>query len=194
MLDQSCLMRWLSARQLPYEGGFQGRTQKVRLPLPVRTAAYLPVSVELARVQLVDSCYSFWQASVPSLVAASLGAGGTADSATEWYNRKRLQQWLLCCCQDARGGLKDKPVYTHARARHTYTHLHARAHPHTHRQTDTHAVLTICFPCRTDRATTTTPATPCRGCLLLSMASVPAARQSHSLSGQQGICWRPSTR
>ena len=127
MLDQSCLMRWLSARQLPYEGGFQGRTQKVRLPLPVRTAAYLPVSVELARVQLVDSCYSFWQASVPSLVAASLGAGGTADSATEWYNRKRLQQWLLCCCQDARGGLKDKPVYTHARAHtHTYTHAHTR--------------------------------------------------------------------
>ena len=95
LLDQPRLLRWFAARQLPYEGGFQGRTQK-----------------------LVDSCYSFWQAAVPSMVVATcLGAGaagaeaagGAADSAAEWYNRKRLQQWQLCCCQDPRGGLRDKP-------------------------------------------------------------------------------------
>lgn len=113
MLDQPCLLRWLAARQLPHEGGFQGRTQKVRLYMASPTDSCLPLEAWCALAQLVDSCYSFWQASVPSLVAASLGAGGTADSATEWYNRKRLQQWLLCCCQDQRGGLKDKPVRQH---------------------------------------------------------------------------------
>ena len=44
LLDQPRLLRWFAARQLPYEGGFHGRTQK-----------------------LTDSCYSFWQASVPSM-------------------------------------------------------------------------------------------------------------------------------
>ena len=85
LLQLPRLGRWLSARQLPFEGGFQGRTQK-----------------------LVDSCYSFWNGSVPSLVAAAMGAGASGGEA-EWYNRRRLQEWVLCCCQDPRGGLKDKP-------------------------------------------------------------------------------------
>ena len=87
LLNQPRLLRWLAKRQMALEGGFQGRTNK-----------------------LVDSCYSFWQAAVPAV----LGAGDAAmaapdDETTQWFDRQRLQQWLLCCCQDPRGGLRDKP-------------------------------------------------------------------------------------
>ena len=40
--------------------------------------------------------------------ASAMGAGASGGEA-EWYNRRRLQEWVLCCCQDPRGGLKDKP-------------------------------------------------------------------------------------
>lgn len=81
LLHRGRLLRWLAGRQLQFEGGFQGRTHK-----------------------LVDACYSFWQAAVPSMVPAAEGA-----SEVQHYDRQRLQQWLLCCCQDPRGGLRDKP-------------------------------------------------------------------------------------
>lgn len=44
--DLPGLLHWLANRQMPFEGGYQGRTNK-----------------------LVDGCYSFWQGAVPALLA-----------------------------------------------------------------------------------------------------------------------------
>ncbi|KAI9912013.1 hypothetical protein PsorP6_009211 [Peronosclerospora sorghi] len=43
--DLPGLLHWLANRQMPFEGGYQGRTNK-----------------------LVDGCYSFWQGAVPALL------------------------------------------------------------------------------------------------------------------------------
>merc|ERR1719499_1897151 len=71
------------------EGGFQGRTNK-----------------------LVDGCYSFWQGGLFPLLHQMLSQ--TEDKASlpqsEWIcDETALQQYLLVCCQDPRGGLIDKP-------------------------------------------------------------------------------------
>jgi protein farnesyltransferase subunit beta len=99
-------------RQMPVEGGFQGRTNK-----------------------LVDGCYSFWQGATFSVVteyeASCEGGLGCSPSClrhvllcygvlvallkhrsvdAEWFfNRTELQEYILICCQEARGGLIDKP-------------------------------------------------------------------------------------
>uniref|UniRef100_A0A8C4QMA7 Protein farnesyltransferase subunit beta n=1 Tax=Eptatretus burgeri TaxID=7764 RepID=A0A8C4QMA7_EPTBU len=54
MLDLSRLLRWAVNRQMRFEGGFQGRTNK-----------------------LVDGCYSFWQAGLLPLLHRALHAEGT---------------------------------------------------------------------------------------------------------------------
>jgi protein farnesyltransferase subunit beta len=107
--DVAALTRWLVGRQMALEGGFQGRTNK-----------------------LVDACYSFWQAAVFALlpparvtrrpapgsdVAAGSGDGGApapqaAAAAVDddmLLDRRRLQSYLLACCQAPDGGLRDKP-------------------------------------------------------------------------------------
>jgi protein farnesyltransferase subunit beta len=102
LVDVPALRRWLVARQLGMEGGFQGRTNK-----------------------LVDGCYSFWQGALPAILSkyggavapsgrAEAGGGTAAATATATsvgilYNVEFLQRYTLLCCQQAGGGLRDKP-------------------------------------------------------------------------------------
>lgn len=87
------LVRWTANRQMRLEGGFQGRTNK-----------------------LVDGCYSFWQGAVFPLIDRLLSddrpisAASALPSADRWlFDQESLQEYLLVCCQDPRGGLVDKP-------------------------------------------------------------------------------------
>lgn len=90
--EQSCniksLLRWLVNRQMRYEGGFQGRTNK-----------------------LVDGCYSFWQGGAFPLIHRTLSKTDNLTMSMEkWlFNQIALQEYLLVCCQAALGGLLDKP-------------------------------------------------------------------------------------
>ncbi|EPS41954.1 hypothetical protein H072_4088 [Dactylellina haptotyla CBS 200.50] len=92
-LDLDQFISWLSARQYAPEGGFSGRTNK-----------------------LVDGCYSTWVGGCWSLVEAaangieSSGTGFDIDSNVgSLWNRKALARYILACCQDPHGGLRDKP-------------------------------------------------------------------------------------
>ena len=79
------LLRWAVNRQMRLEGGFQGRTNK-----------------------LVDGCYSFWQGGIFPLIHLMLSK--TNECPKELlFNGTHLQEYLLICCQDVRGGLIDKP-------------------------------------------------------------------------------------
>lgn len=73
------LVAWLAARQLPLEGGFCGRTNK-----------------------LVDGCYSFWVGASLCMVEAFCNLEGLFD-------RGALKSFILNCCQAPEGGLRDKP-------------------------------------------------------------------------------------
>ncbi|KAK7488350.1 hypothetical protein BaRGS_00020324 [Batillaria attramentaria] len=86
--DLRRLLRWTAMRQMKYEGGFQGRTNK-----------------------LVDGCYSFWQGGVFPLIHMVLCQNGdSAVSASNWmFDQQALQEYLLICCQHPYGGLIDKP-------------------------------------------------------------------------------------
>ena len=88
LCDLRRLTRWAVARQMAFEGGFQGRTNK-----------------------LVDSCYSWWIGGLFPLlhqVLSKLGDG--ALSADHWlFDTDALQEYLLLCCQRPAGGLIDKP-------------------------------------------------------------------------------------
>lgn len=104
-LDGRLLHAWLSHRQMVLEGGFSGRANK-----------------------LVDACYSFWQAACFTLlpgqtvarpayspVPAGLvlppasSAAPRSGNPFPGFDRVALQAYLLRCCQDSAGGLKDKP-------------------------------------------------------------------------------------
>jgi len=80
-LDMSSLLSWLSARQHAPEGGLGGRTNK-----------------------LVDGCYCHWIGGCWALVSAAIEGGQR-----ELWNREGLLRYILCCCQNERGGLRDKP-------------------------------------------------------------------------------------
>ncbi|KAJ1103603.1 hypothetical protein NDU88_001024 [Pleurodeles waltl] len=88
LLDLKCLLRWVTGRQMRFEGGFQGRCNK-----------------------LVDGCYSFWQAGLLPLIQRTLNAEGDAAlSPTHWmFDQQALQEYILLCCQCPSGGLLDKP-------------------------------------------------------------------------------------
>ncbi|XP_073495020.1 protein farnesyltransferase subunit beta [Phyllobates terribilis] len=88
LLDMKSLLRWVAFRQMRFEGGFQGRCNK-----------------------LVDGCYSFWQAGLMPLIHRTLHAeGDPALSLTNWmFDQKALQEYILLCCQCPTGGLLDKP-------------------------------------------------------------------------------------
>nr|XP_006632568.1 PREDICTED: protein farnesyltransferase subunit beta-like [Lepisosteus oculatus] len=88
MLDLKSLLRWVTSRQMRFEGGFQGRCNK-----------------------LVDGCYSFWQAGLLPLLHRSLfKEGDKALSMTNWmFEQQALQEYILLCCQNPSGGLLDKP-------------------------------------------------------------------------------------
>lgn len=81
-LDYERLLHWVVQRQMPVEGGFQGRTNK-----------------------LVDSCYSWWQGAVVALLHRRLRIGGDALLC----NAATLQAYVFVCCQEEDGGLFDKP-------------------------------------------------------------------------------------
>ncbi|VDM08565.1 unnamed protein product [Wuchereria bancrofti] len=85
LIHASSLYRWLANKQMKFEGGFQGRTNK-----------------------LVDGCYSFWLAAVfPILEVAQLATGNKISSS---FDGKALQEYILVACQDVEnGGLRDKP-------------------------------------------------------------------------------------
>ena len=110
------ILRWSTLRQMQSEGGFQGRTNK-----------------------LVDSCYSFWQGSIPAVLL--MGTNGRVgvqrveaevrgedrgedekgeedeeeereekqDDGRLMMDQRRLQEYILGCCQQTNGGLRDKP-------------------------------------------------------------------------------------
>ncbi|KAJ1740565.1 CAAX farnesyltransferase (FTase) subunit beta [Coemansia sp. RSA 990] len=80
LLDLQRLARWISSRQLAFEGGFNGRTNK-----------------------LVDGCYSYWMGGACSILQKALKQDWL-------YEPAALQRYVLVCCQDKKlGGLLDKP-------------------------------------------------------------------------------------
>ncbi|MFH4975709.1 hypothetical protein AB6A40_002418 [Gnathostoma spinigerum] len=82
LIHTPSLYKWLANKQMRFEGGFQGRTNK-----------------------LVDGCYSFWQASVFLLLEAAMH-----EISREMFDAKALQEFILVGCQDREhGGLVDKP-------------------------------------------------------------------------------------
>jgi len=100
-VDLPLLERWLAARQLTYEGGFAGRTNK-----------------------LVDGCYTFWQGATCGILEhlhADAASGGfitpnepAAEPASgsgprRVFNSETLQRYTLMCAQQFDGGLRDKP-------------------------------------------------------------------------------------
>ena len=91
-IDRHALAYWLSQRQQPYNGGFEGRTNK-----------------------LVDACYSFWQGASFPLLDAALAAPTAAPTASPTaspgclLNARALLDYLMVCAQCGGGGLRDKP-------------------------------------------------------------------------------------
>ncbi|GME79438.1 unnamed protein product [Ambrosiozyma monospora] len=82
LIDVDSLISWMVKRQYAMEGGCSGRTNK-----------------------LVDGCYSTWVGSLSPILEAITGA-------EELINREKLENYILCCCQDKGqfGGFKDKPT------------------------------------------------------------------------------------
>jgi len=99
-VDLSALRGWLVRRQMAYEGGFQGRCNK-----------------------LVDGCYSFWQGSALAILSSKnrgkvdkdpwlsqLNKEGKAEHVPKMlFDEGMLQRYILLCAQDVNGGLRDKP-------------------------------------------------------------------------------------
>lgn len=84
-VDVSKLIYWLGNKQKEFYGGFCGRTNK-----------------------LVDSCYSFWQASVFNILKEYNSKFSFEKNLL--YDQTKLQKYLLYCCQGKNeGGFKDKP-------------------------------------------------------------------------------------
>ncbi|KAI8916556.1 terpenoid cyclases/protein prenyltransferase alpha-alpha toroid [Powellomyces hirtus] len=86
MLDLSKLTAWLCSRQMEVEGGFQGRSNK-----------------------LVDGCYSFWQGALVPILECALARASDEGEDVDLFNRDPLQEYILLCCQEPKGGLRDKP-------------------------------------------------------------------------------------
>eukprot|EP00941_MAST-03F_sp_MAST-3F-sp1_P003372 g3372.t1 len=89
LCDHEGALRWLCARQMRFEGGFQGRVNK-----------------------LVDGCYSFWCGAEPALLAMSMKKPNKSSSSEPVlmpYDTSALQRYILYCCQQEDGGLRDKP-------------------------------------------------------------------------------------
>ena len=87
-IDIKRLLKWTVLRQMRFEGGFQGRTNK-----------------------LVDSCYSFWQGAVFPIIHSILQLYGDENLSQEnWmFDQIALEEYILGNCQILSGGLCDKP-------------------------------------------------------------------------------------
>ena len=81
-LNTNTLTRWLVDRQGGPEGGLSGRTNK-----------------------LVDACYSHWVGGCWSLLESALSIPSTQSL----WSREGLIRYTLCCSQNKKGGLRDKP-------------------------------------------------------------------------------------
>ncbi|CAL2045964.1 CBN-FNTB-1 protein [Caenorhabditis brenneri] len=85
LADLESLLRWATRRQMRYEGGFQGRTNK-----------------------LVDGCYSFWQGAIFPLLDGEMEREGKS-----WekglFEARMLEEYILIGCQSVHGGFRDKP-------------------------------------------------------------------------------------
>ena len=93
IINVEMLRSWLVRRQLEFEGGFCGRTNK-----------------------LVDGCYSFWQGGAIAVLDgwynendAACEKVGAADDEGLSFDEVMLQRYILLCAQDVNGGLRDKP-------------------------------------------------------------------------------------
>jgi protein farnesyltransferase subunit beta len=94
LIDVTSLQSWLARRQLGFEGGFCGRTNK-----------------------LVDGCYSFWQGGAVAVLDGWLLEKCAADDKQTLhedvheltFDQVLLQRYILLCAQDVNGGLRDKP-------------------------------------------------------------------------------------
>lgn len=82
------LIRWAVMRQSETTGGLNGRTNK-----------------------LVDSCYGFWIGSLfPILkIITHYFNKNERDLSTDFFDRKRLKNYIIQCCQYQSGGMIDKP-------------------------------------------------------------------------------------
>ncbi|XP_014672537.1 PREDICTED: protein farnesyltransferase subunit beta-like [Priapulus caudatus] len=91
LCDVDALLRWTTNKQMRFEGGFQGRTNK-----------------------LVDGCYTFWQGAIVPLIHGTLFNENDASLSEEkWmFHQGALQEYVLICCQCPYGGLVDKPGKT----------------------------------------------------------------------------------
>jgi len=99
-LDLKKFEDWLCRRQMCYEGGFQGRANK-----------------------LVDSCYTFWQGACFPLLIEIDRFSGVSNSSPVLFNQGPAQLYVLLACQSVYdsvdapsesgemcgGGLRDKP-------------------------------------------------------------------------------------
>jgi protein farnesyltransferase subunit beta len=83
-IDLNKQIKWLVNRQMTIEGGFNGRTNK-----------------------LVDSCYSFWQASVFNMLIEKNPVFSYDKELL--YDQLSLQAYILFACQQKEGGIVDKP-------------------------------------------------------------------------------------
>jgi protein farnesyltransferase subunit beta len=106
VLDVPALSGWLARRQMSFEGGFAGRSNK-----------------------LVDGCYSFWQGGAMAITSAMYNRqqpnNGSKDD-DPWleqqgqsplsfpllFDAPMLERYILLCAQDIHGGLRDKPSKT----------------------------------------------------------------------------------
>ncbi|CAH0392016.1 unnamed protein product [Bemisia tabaci] len=88
LCDINALLRWAVMRQMSFEGGFQGRTNK-----------------------LFDGCYSFWVGGIFPLIQKFLSKKATNSILDEhWlFHSQALQECILICCQTSKGGFCDKP-------------------------------------------------------------------------------------
>ncbi|KAJ1360817.1 hypothetical protein KIN20_019900 [Parelaphostrongylus tenuis] len=85
LADSESFLHWLVNRQMRFEGGFQGRTNK-----------------------LVDGCYSFWQAANFPLIDGEMAREGRLLT-DGLFDARMLEEYILTSCQDEAGGLRDKP-------------------------------------------------------------------------------------
>ena len=83
LIDSDALLAWISRRQMVFEGGFQGRANK-----------------------LVDSCYTFWQGGALVLLAEM---HASIHPPQVLFSPEPAQMYVLLACQAESGGLRDKP-------------------------------------------------------------------------------------
>jgi protein farnesyltransferase subunit beta len=107
------------------EGGFQGRTQKLvdgcysfwqgAVPALLRKATegrYGYLGEELAAAESVAAGGGGGGGGAMEVEGKEGGGGGAVgEDLCGWmtYNQRRLQQYILLCCQRPEGGLRDKP-------------------------------------------------------------------------------------